>query len=402
MNIALIDWNWTGHHPTYFTNLAASFAKAEVNVFPFCPKPAEFNEQIKKCRLKKGQFIKIKTPVKIDAPSYRRIFPPLVRQELSAIWHYTKLRFLIKSVANKKQIKFNLIFFACVYDREFEHFKKVRCIFDIPWGGLYLHARSFRMPNSPIPYTGGMPVPEKIFDSKQLRFVAVLDEKAVSPLKVITKEKPVVVFPDITNTNLARDKCSGLAGKVKRFASGKPILSLTGHLQWTKGIDMFTAAAERPEMEDYCFFLGGEVNWSEISEKDKAFLQRKWEKLPNVFCHLQKLPEQTMNAIYCVSDIIIATYRQFPNSSNALTKAAYFEKPIIVSDGFLMAERVREYKLGEVIQEGNVDALVKTIKRMLVPSYAKNIRLRARWRDYRQEHSLQRLNKTIKEIVGAM
>ncbi len=39
-----------------------------------------------------------------------------------------------------------------------------------------------------------------------------------------------------------------------------------------------------------------------------------------------------------------------------LTKAAVFKKPVVVSDGFLMAERVRVYRMGENVPEGDVSA----------------------------------------------
>jgi UDP:flavonoid glycosyltransferase YjiC (YdhE family) len=99
---------------------------------------------------------------------------------------------------------------------------------------------------------------------------------------------------------------------------------------------------------------------------------------------------------------LFAGYRDFPNSSNALTKAAVFERPIVVSDGYLMAERVRMFGLGEVIPEGNAEALVAALRRMLALGYGDELRGRARWKDYREAHSMVRLKKAMEELLAAV
>jgi glycosyltransferase involved in cell wall biosynthesis len=99
--------------------------------------------------------------------------------------------------------------------------------------------------------------------------------------------------------------------------------------------------------------------------------------------------------------VVFAAYRNFPNSSNVLTKAAIFERPVLVSDGYLMAERVREFQLGEVVPEGDVEAIVQTLERMLAPGYYAELRQRARWADYREAHSTARLKKAMADLLEA-
>ncbi len=76
--------------------------------------------------------------------------------------------------------------------------------------------------------------------------------------------------------------------------------------------------------------------------------------------------------------------------------------PIVVSDGYLMAERVRKFELGEVIPEGNAEALVAALRRMLAPGYLEELRGRARWKDYREAHSVGRLTNAMEELVAAL
>jgi hypothetical protein len=257
------------------------------------------------------------------------------------------------------------------------------------------------MPDSPLPYFGILPCSEKIFGSPPMRSIGILDEGIRDAVSKAVGGKPVFVFPDITDGSLSvGDFPEGLGGKLKALAAGRPIVSLTGHLQWTKGIDVFTQAASHPALRDIFFFLGGEVMWRDISLELRNALELAWEGLPNLYAYPKHL--KNMNSVVAASDVMVAAYRQFPNSSNALAKAALFERPIVVSEGYLMAERVRKYGLGEVVPEGDVEALVAAIQKMVKPEYYENLRSQARWAEYRQAHSVERLNKVFKELVGAI
>ena len=52
-----------------------------------------------------------------------------------------------------------------------------------------------------------------------------------------------------------------------------------------------------------------------------------------------------------MSSVIFAVYRDFFRSSNMLSKAAYFEKPILVANGCLMGERVERYGIGLAVDQ---------------------------------------------------
>ena len=65
-----------------------------------------------------------------------------------------------------------------------------------------------------------------------------------------------------------------------------------------------------------------------------------------------------------------------------------------------MAERVREFNLGEIIPEGDSEALAGAIRRILALGYREELRQRARWEAYRQLHSLDRLKKAMHEVVA--
>lgn len=376
-------------------------AEAGADVVPFCADPSDFLGRLGKASLTTVVRGKIHSPRKIFGPQESGFWPARWRRHCEGFRFFWGHGHRLRRWQAQHRRKIDLVFFACIYDRHFEHFRLAERFFGFPWSGLYLHARSFRMPGSPLPYQGGLPCPERILTMTSMESVGILDEGIVAEVRAMAGSKPVHAFPDITVETLEkREAEGGLDEKIKQFAAGRPIVSLAGHLQWTKGMDVFTEAARHPAMRDVFFFLAGSVNWNEIPPDERQSLQRQWARTPNILAHLQALPEEEMNAVIAASDVVFAAYRSFPNSSNVLTKAAVFERPVLVSDGYLMAERVRGYGLGEVVPEGDTEAAVEALVRMLKPGYAGSLQSRARWSDYRQRHSRARLSDVIREVVG--
>jgi glycosyltransferase involved in cell wall biosynthesis len=399
--IALVDWFWEGHHPNYFVHYAIALAQAGYTVAPLCARPPFFERILESKKLpediRKRIFPAVYTHRQRPSPNW---IPQSWRSAYGYGTFYLFLRKQLRKWQRDNSQSIDLVFFACIYDGDFQHFHLVERFFGFRWSGLYLHARKFRIPNSEIPYWGLMPCPERIFDNRLLHSIAVLDERAVVPLQRISG-RSVHIFPDLAVESLpAGGLQRGFAKKLKSFAQGRPIVSLTGHLQWTKGFGSFTHAAKQPGLEGAFFFLGGDLSWSQVSYEDQSSLRQAWEETENLYTHPQHLPEETMNAIIAMSSIVVAAYISFPNSSNVLTKAALFKRPIIVSDGFLMAERVRHYNLGEVVPENNPQALASAIERMLHPNYYRELSARAKWQEYRAAHSFEALVSAMSKAVA--
>jgi glycosyltransferase involved in cell wall biosynthesis len=398
--IALIDWNWIGHHPTYFTQFAEALVEIGHDVLPFCPNPGDFTERFSLTGQSKntrgGQIF----PAEIITPTaLGRIRPGRFRPHHQAIKQFGRIGARLRGWEKLTQKKIDAVFFACIYDSQFRYVKYGSPFIGFPWAGLYLHARSFRMPGTPIPYTGGLPCPERIFTDRRCLGVGLIDEGVIGPMqKLIGVDKKSVFFPDITVTTF--DEKDGLARKIADFANGRPVVSLLGHLKRTKGLIEFTRAARNPLFENVFFALCGEVKWGEFQPKEKAELKKAWEQCPNLFAHLDSLQEPTLNSTLKQSDIVFAAYRDFPNSSNIMTKAAHFRKPIVVSDGYLMAERVRKFELGEIVPEGDQAGFDMALQKMLAPSYYAELEKRAKWDEYSQTHSSKQLVKSFNELLS--
>jgi hypothetical protein len=400
--IALLEWNWIGHHPTYFTYFAAAMAEAGAEVVPFCADPADFAQRLAGLDLSKGVLDHIARAEKVEGPRPSNFRPARWRGIYEARKFFGGLGKQLRAWETKHGRKIDLVFFACIYDHQFEFLRFAERLFSFPWSGLYLHSRGFRAAGIPMVQWGNrLPCPEKIFGSQSMQSIGMLDEGCLDQMKGICGSKPVFLFPDITD--YAREpKSTGLAAKAREQAGGRPLVSLTGYLQRTKGLEEFTALVENPAMGDVFFVLAGELCWTALPIATRRNLEEVWRRAPNLLTCFVQLPEATMNAVIAESDVVFAAYKDFPNSSNVLTKAAFFHRPIVVSDGYLMAERVRRHNLGEVVPEGNLDSLVSAVTRMTAPGYYKNLCTNARWDEYAADHSLTRLRAVMRDLVESI
>jgi glycosyltransferase involved in cell wall biosynthesis len=293
-----------------------------------------------------------------------------------------------------------LVFFACIYDAQFHMFRQAEWVLPYRWSGLYLHCRAFRKPGSVIPQTGKLPCPERFFRSSKLHSIAILDEGAVTALERLSS-RPVVVFPDLTDEEVSKEP-TPLAAKIRRFASGAPIVASLGNLQHTKGVTTLARLALDPANSDLCFVFIGQVEWGTFKPEDRVLISSLMDRCPNAYTHFAHVPDgQFFNSAICASDVIFAAYLDFPNSSGILTKAAVFQKPIIVSDGYLMAERVRNYHMGEVVPEGDVEAAGRAIREIIKDQGDWVARHRPQWQEYHELHCYDRLKASFSNLLGA-
>jgi hypothetical protein len=124
------------------------------------------------------------------------------------------------------------------------------------------------------------------------------------------------------------------------------------------------------ELEDYFIVLAGAVQWTGFSPEEKSLLEQVSQK-ENVWAHLKRIPtECAYNGIIRACDLLVAAYRDFPHSSNTVTKAATFEKPIIVTKGGLMAKRVNSFQLGLVIDRSESVPLLAAIHQIKAKGFS--------------------------------
>jgi glycosyltransferase involved in cell wall biosynthesis len=407
MNVALVDWHWQGHHPAYFNYFVLALEELGIGVLALCPDPVKAAETANSFRKNSGlgSSGRLRTKFRaIKVPHWR--FPYVRPSRISAIdWairHFTGIEKKIEEWKRESGIKTDAVFYACMYDWDFEWVRYAQPFLHLPWQGLYLHAMSFRMPGRPHPRLGRLMFPEKMFGGKRCRGVAILDE-GISQQVSKAIGKHVVVLPELTDSAFATNEREAmLAERLKQFAAGRPIIGLFGYLQKSKGILTFLEAARMPAASNICFALGGEMLWP-LDRAESNKIQLTLGEYPNIWNHLARIPsESSLNSLMAGCDILFAAYHDFPHSSNIQIKAATLGKPLIVSDGYLMAERVRRYNAGEVIRQGDAQALLDAIFKITKDPAAWVANNQPQWSEYCRENSFERFKSGLAELLNIL
>ena len=107
--------------------------------------------------------------------------------------------------------------------------------------------------------------------------------------------------------------------------------------------------------------------------------------------------EGIFNSLFNSADIIFAAFNKFYSSSNTLTKAAFFKKPVVVSKGYCMAERVEKYNLGIPISEADAIECSKALNE-LESKYGAYVN-RADFTTYYNLHSEPALLQIVRTII---
>lgn len=401
--VALVDWHWAGHHQTYFKYYASVLAESGVRVVPFIPVPED------------AAPLLATTPAAASPEAMRRIEPAqpcrpgahlpvrprALQRILAQAGGFLRLASSLRAWEARHGTRIDLVFFDTMYDQDFANASAVSALFGWNWAGLYLHARCIHTPRAPMPGGGLVPDGRSMFRGRRMTALGVLDEAVMPQLRDVVGPRRLVRFPDITDatTPADDDRDAGLARKLEAYAGGRPIIALVGHLHRTKGLEAFTRAALDPRLRDCFFFVGGEASLAGIAADSRREMTKAWEAAPNIHAHLQRLDEASLNAVIRSSAVLVAAYVDFPHSSNILTKAAVFRRPIIVSEGHLMGRQVGRYSLGLTVPQNDVESLVRAIRRLSSGTLPDDQAPPA-WDDYAALHSYARLREAFGEVLA--
>ena len=212
----------------------------------------------------------------------------------------------------------------------------------LPWGGIRFAPQSLNEKTRQEDY----------YALRTLKGMCFLEKEACALYRSAMPEKFFQFLPDITNTDLP-DEEPDIVRKLREAARGRHIVFLGGALDHRKNIEVFCALAMRAHPEKFLFAMVGRLYDGSFSEADRAGLESFRNNVRgNTFLYPDYIEdERDFNALIAASDILFAVYKDFHGSSNMLTKGANFGKPILVSDSYLMGNRVRAYGTGMAVPE---------------------------------------------------
>lgn len=421
--IALLDPCWFGHHPTFFKNYTGVLLELGYRVIACCPNPEDLHQWAIYNRADtmgsdRLSIYKLVTPreknlgLRLCYKSIQEMEKSITKLGLSpyfkdAISLEVKQYWRDASVVLNKAVlelgkKPDLVFFAMLdnYLSQWIAPSQMSRNFPYRWSGLYFYPKHLRSSQSELEKFQDSWQPENIINSSLCQSVALLDEGVMEKLSKRIQNKPIVVFPDITN-EAEPDWKYDRVQELKAKAKGRKIIGLFGSLDKRKGLLTLLSAAEELKEKEYFFIFAGKLWLSSFNIQEQNRIQQIVKSSPsNCLFYLDGfIPDGgKMNGLLSACDIMMLAYEKFPHSSNMLTKAAVLKKTVIVSEGYCMAERVKKYRLGLTIPEGDVDELVRVIENI---SQGEDHKLDSDFAGYRENHSYERLREAMKTITNS-
>lgn len=350
--IALVDPISGGHHEMYLRLYSETLRKLGYTVWIFTCHPDAF---------------KLMTSISI----YRLWNNPSVRSNLPVITFFTEffrtlgywrdvrttLQRAEKSVGRKPK----LVFFTWLDSQLHPLIPSwfIDLIFPYTWSGLYFHPRHLR-----IPLTGWKSHiidPDSVLRARHCSSVAVLDEGIAGKLSQ-ELHKHVFSFPDVTDVTLPKTMPK-IVKEIKEKAGKREIIGIFGSIERRKCVINFINLAKSIYGKKYYFLFTGPIHQYTFTKKEEEMI-KKFVILPLKNCYIvpYRIPsEEVLNSMINNVSIVSALYRDFPHSSNLLTKAAVFNKPVIGIEQGCIGERINKFSLGATTTSFSTKSILQAL-----------------------------------------
>lgn len=409
--VALIDPLWIGHHPMYFTQFTASFLRSGANVIGLCPEPYAAMDDLRSA-LGEDAVADLKKRVYFhELPSGKRSFFN-GRFEGDPLRTFLRWKSASDVLADAEAISgmgTDLVFFPYLdsYLRFLPFASIPELVMNRPWSGLYLRNHHHGERPSPKKFLRVLAKGDSILASRLCPGIGVLDERFIPAMEKLCK-KPVIPFPDVTQTNLP-DRESPLASRIRYAAASRKVVGIIG-LERRKGFLTLLKTAElaREKKLPYYFVCAGTISLQQYTPEERERIHALVRSIAagevdNL--HLDpgagRIPDEAdYNSLFKTFDIAWAAYEGFQGSSGTLSKAAAFEIPCVATAGECVGRRVEEYRMGLTIPEGNAEAALEAIPHLAAGTDRDGKPLNPDYPRYRDDHSQARLDRILAGLLA--
>lgn len=275
---------------------------------------------------------------------------------------------------------------AAVSPGEVEHWLPRR------WAGVVTGPSAVRQPGL---FAGG----ERVLAARHCRALVVTDETFVTPCQNSWPGKPVLVMPEIADVTPPAD--SSIVAAVRTWAGGRRLVGLLGVISGKKNISAFLATARRARKmrPDLAFVLAGDFSPQACPGPERRALAAELAELPpNCWFHPKPIADgPQFNAWVTACDFLWLAYRDVVYKSNLLTKAAHFQRPVLVSPGGVMAAHTQLYRLGEVIDATQADQVLSALDRLVTTPETGRA-----YTEFAAANSRMRLTGTVQAVLAAL
>lgn len=376
MRIAVVDCSVSGHRETYYKQFARTWASMGHEVFLFAPdgKGTEGFASFRQTAFRPLLPLPVKQPLKKKLTVLRNAFTRL--QNLAI------LRQLLADVRP------DAVCFPCLDDMlpTLSPLWLLDRLLPYPWCGLFVQSMQ-------PAYKRCRPDIRPALRSRNCIGLGVLNEDSIEALRPF--QENIQLFPDFADLSVP-DTSFPLLHIVRQRAGGRKIVSLLGSVNRRKGTDLLLRTIPLLPEDEYFFLISGK---SSLNEKESTQLLDVQSSRNNCLFVLERIPDEAcFNALVVESSLIFAVYHHFTGSSNMLTKAAAFGKPVIVSREYCMGKRVEKYGTGLAIAEEDPQACRAAIERLCnegAPSPRGLVQ-------YKADHNVGKLTECFSQIIHSL
>jgi glycosyltransferase involved in cell wall biosynthesis len=415
--VALLDTNHGGHHLTYMRFTAKSLLEMNCRVVVLYPQPEEVRRWIDRhvpqkaanffaCQIQELQSRQIPLYGKLprSMPLFKR--PPQFVAAM-ARWQYAASQ--VQKACQAFDLVPDLVFFNWL-DNYFSYYLPpylLDIIFPYKWSGIYFRPGVFRFGDRTFPIFKFPLYHETVASSRRCQALTVLNEDVATSLQQKIGNL-VLPFPDFTD-DTPPDTSYPIAQEIKKQAGDRKIIGIIGSMSKRKGMVTLLEVAQQSLQEDWFFVFAGHFSQKAFHQDFRHKQNEDYYRiqdilkngLPNCYFHFGYIPDEPQfNALIDTCDLLFAAYENFPYSSNLLAKAATFEKPIVVSQGYCMGNRVEQFEMGVTIPEGNVEKCREALRFLCQQLDSNPPQLRFDFAGYRTCHSVDRLESIFQTLLA--
>lgn len=272
----------------------------------------------------------------------------------------------------------------------------LKYVFICSWAGIYFHPSFLRLRK------------DRIFEPIELTnlqkidtysFIATLDKSISGELEKILKKK-VYWFPEITYIQTRDTK---FTKSVFQAIKQKHIVCIPGSLEKRKGIMNLMRVANSKKMQNVFFLFVGKLYEATFTKSDLDLINYTVKKCDNVALINRRIEDEAeFNNFIFKSNIVALPYSNFYHSSNLLIKAAYLKKPVIVGSGYYMAELVKKYNLGYVVNESSTEDIKETIVKIVTNGEFKKNKTERQYEKFYESNSKDKLSKILNHAINGV
>ncbi len=415
--VAVVDVMWQGSLPTYHTAIVRALLHLRFPVVSFSPCPESVLRSIGAAGTGGRLNVEKVGPDCAESPSPTRVFdraekvrswirewlPPSIRlrrkmQSAARLWHDVRLQ-LTDYRGDDGQAVGHVVL-------PYLDFPVVTLIMgvqsEIPdldqrWSGIWLRADTTGDRNGDLGHViesfSSLPNFDGFWTLEE-----DLDQVEGFDLENLWRGS----MPDMTDEEL-RDEPGRLEQDLMEFGQAEPVVLLAGELSARKGIHEFLEVARSAERAGSClrFLVAGSLDASSCPPGELLKLEAALKGAPgNVLVRIGRIPDgHEFNAAIRGAAVVWAAYRDFPHSSNLLTKAALVGRPVVAFANGMIGDRVRRYRLGAAISASDPDAAVTVLEQLASKEEGDGGDRHERGR-YFDRHSCRRLNRVIAASLG--